>query len=260
MEVGIALLLALSAVLVVWLAYRSPKVGVSLAGLLLLVIAGLFFGIKIIFAILLALLIGGVCFAGWRLFQRLPPNVSPALLNGASSEDRRMVMQMLREGKITAEEAQELLAALPAPYLPPADQVPVPRTVLASIIGGIMVAVGFVLPWAFIRMPMGHMQGQMQGHQSGYHVGAIGWLILAIGLLPAILATIPALDTGLRQGMLRAVLSATGLALTLAMLVKSPGGPGLWVCLGGFLVQLLSAVVQVRPVLPVDSSSVAKAQ
>jgi len=148
-----------------------------------------------------------------------------------------MVLQMVADGKVSAEDAEQLLKAVGHDRRP-GDGLPVGRSEMASIAGAMAVVVGFMLPWAHVRT------GLIRGYQAGHNSGFLGCFILALGLLPALLVCIPALDRHLRQGMLRFVVSATGVAFVFSLLVRGPNGIGLWVCLAGFAVQILSALRQ----------------
>lgn len=154
-----------------------------------------------------------------------------------------MVLQMVADGKVSAEDADQLLKAVGQDRRP-GDRLPVGGSELASIGGAIAVIVGFMLPWAYVRVNSPLFGMSQRGYQAGHHVGFLGYLILALGLLPALLACTPALDRYLRQGLLRFVVAATGCAFVLSLLVRGPNGIGLWVCLAGFAVQILSALRQ----------------
>ncbi len=160
-----------------------------------------------------------------------------------SEEERRLILQMTADGKISSQEAAELSRALGANNRP-GDRLPMTSAVRASIVGGLAVVIGFMLPWGSVRI-----LGVIQGHQAGYHVGFLGWLILSLGLMPAILACIPALDKHLRQGLLRLIFSATGIAFVLSLAFsivtgKRFPGIGLWLGSLGFGIQIVSALAQ----------------
>jgi len=161
---------------------------------------------------------------------------------GPAPQQRQAIMEMLRESKITGKETGELLKALES--APPGDTLPLEPGALAAVIGGVIIAVGFVLPWAFIRIDMPMIAHKVQGFQAGYHVGAIAWVILGIGLLPSLLACVPALDRGVRQGLLRLILSAMGLALAGALCLTHLANLGIWVIVAGFALQFVSALGQ----------------
>lgn len=178
------------------------------------------------------------------------------------SQDRAMVLDMLREGKISGDQASELLAAI-GPSAVPADRLPLTTAVVASVAGAVLVVIGFMLPWAYVRLggpmaevaemfgrgllPFSGMGGKPQIarlYLSGQHVGYVGWIVLVAGVLPAFFVCIPALDKHLRQGVLGIVIGSIGGAFVLSMLVRSPLGIGLWVAGAGFALQLSSAVRQ----------------
>ena len=123
---------------------------------------------------------------------------------------RERVLKMLEEGKVTAEEGAELLAALGASARPAAGPPPPPRATSGGrklvIVGAILVLVGFFLPWYSVdiaseiqRMgrtispPMGEVNGirvhieqgmpkfngTVRTNGSDVHYG-MGWMVLAL--------------------------------------------------------------------------------
>jgi len=112
------------------------------------------------------------------------------------------------------------------------------RSRFSGLLGCLAVVVGFMLPWVYVRM------GEMRGYQAGHHVGFLGWAILVLGLVPAVLASIPALDKVLRQGLLRLILSGTGIAFAVSLMINIGDnmGAGIVLVLLGFVAQLLSAI------------------
>ena len=176
----------------------------------------------------------------------------PGTVPGPRPQDRAQVLDMLADGTISSEDAAELLSALGEQKVP-ADRLPLNAGLLAGFWGGLIVAVGFILPWGHVRM------GPIQGYQAGYHIGLLGWIILVLGTMPALLACIPALDRGLRQGLLRLLLSGVGLAFALSLggMTLSRGhlpGVGLWVVSLGFALQIAGGFGQ-SGLLQTDSAS-----
>ena len=166
------------------------------------------------------------------------PGVEP----GPRPEERAKVLDMLADGAISSGEAAELLNALGEKKVP-ADRLPLGAGMLAGFWGGLIVAVGFILPWGSVSV------GPIKGYQAGYHLGLLGWIILLLAILPALLACIPALDRGLRQGLLRLLCSSVGLALTLSLggAALSRGnvpGLGLWGVILGFAIQAAGGFAQ----------------
>jgi hypothetical protein len=162
----------------------------------------------------------------------------------ASVEERRATLKMLAEGRITAGEAAELLEALGAD-----EPRAVPRAAVVAILGAMLVVIGFMLPWAHVKL------SGREGYQAGYHVGVLGWAILSLGLLPAILACVPGLDALVRQGLLRLLLACVGLAFVGGLLAEpilkgSLPGIGLVVVFGGLGLHLLSALAEAGVLRP----------
>ena len=171
-------------------------------------------------------------------------------------EERQSVLRMLAEGKITSAQANDLLKALGGPA-PAGDSLPISPGTIITLLGGLVIVVGFMLPWVSVRLEgfMGSSMMRGNAYQAGHHVGFLGWLILSLGLAPAILAAIPALDKALRQGLLRLILSATGIAFAVSVMMNAGGNMriGIVLVFVGFVAQLLSAIgdsglLRTRPV------------
>lgn len=159
----------------------------------------------------------------------------------ANGQERQAVLKMVADGKVSPEEASELLGALGQPDAAGATSAASVIT-LAHLAGAVMIATGFVLPWVFVQI------GPVHGYQAGHNVGALGWIVLSLGLLPAVLACIPALDGHLGHGTLRLLLAATGLAFAVSLAVPIVAGGrfpgiGLILVLLGFAVQVPSALL-----------------
>jgi hypothetical protein len=167
-------------------------------------------------------------------------------VDGADSstqeEDRRMVLSLVQEGKVSGEQATELIKALGSSQKSASAQAPLAVSVMGAVAGTILVVIGFMLPWAYIK----NLGGLGSAYQAGYHVGFVGWAILATGILPALLVCIPALDKHVRQALLRIVTAGIGVAFLVAMVVRSPDGIGLWVAGAGFGLHLATGILQTR--------------
>jgi hypothetical protein len=160
----------------------------------------------------------------------------------AREQDRQMILDMLRDGKVSGEQAADLLKAL-GPKAGAADRLPLTTSVIGAVAGAILIVVGFMLPWRYVRVPM-PFGGGMDGYQAGYNIGYVGWIVLVAGILPALLVCIPSLDKHLRHGMLRMVIACLGGAFVIVMLLSSLKGIGLWVAAIGFALQLVTAFQQ----------------
>jgi len=181
-----------------------------------------------------------------RLIQQESNKPAQAVESPAQEQDRQMILDMLRDGKVSGEQAAELLKAVSAKS-GPAERLPMTRPVLGPLSGAVLVVIGFMLPWAYVHMNM-PLGGSTEGYQTGANVGFVGWVILSAGILPALLVCIPALDKLVRQGLLRMVIAALGGAFIISLLVRSPQGIGLWVAAVGFALQLFIACWQAGPI------------
>ena len=82
-----------------------------------------------------------------------PSDAAPAATENLSPE-RERVLRLLEQGKVTAEDAAELLAALAATVAPPAPVSTIEPWTAArklSLVGASIVLIGFFLPWYTIN-------------------------------------------------------------------------------------------------------------
>jgi hypothetical protein len=159
-------------------------------------------------------------------------------------EERRIVLEMLSEGKVSPAEASQLLDAVGGRGVP-ADRLPLSSGTVGSLVGGIVVIIGWVMPWAYRYATVEGVVTRV-GYEAGYH-RTIGWLIVTLGFLPTLFACIPALDRHLRQGMLRLFLALIGAALAMSLLSLQSATAleitsGVVLCLVGFGIQVVSAL------------------
>jgi len=258
-------------VVVGWLAFRfrrklfgasgrraAPYVGAAaVVGALLLlspVILGTRHGVHgravLVIGPILVVILGALVIGVTRWMKRRPAPPGGAAGRGPTpgaaadvSEERRMVLRMVAEGKLSADDATGLLDAVGADRSP-GDARPFGAGTRESVVGALIIVVGFLLPWAHVTL------GGVRGYQSGMNVGWIGWVILLVGVAPAILACFPALERHVRQGLLRFIFAAMGSGFLLSMAVPmvSRGqmpGIGLCMCIMGFGVQVVNAAGQI---------------
>jgi len=182
----------------------------------------------------------------------------------ATDEERRIILNTLAAGKVSPQEAEELLKAAGARS--PRVERPAARWTMGFIAGTLLVVLGFALPWVYIDSAK---------LQAGYHQGALGWIILSAGVIPAILMCIPALDRHVQLAYLRLILAGCGIALISPRIPEiaswliglylglvfgggdeymivvfglgngfARSGPGIFMVLLGFAVQFVSAAIQ----------------
>ena len=172
----------------------------------------------------------------------------------ATDEEERLIVKMLTDGKISPYEASALLKTMGGAA--PRDTLPLAGPERISLVGGLFVALGFMLPWVFHNFPpeINRIFGSLLRtknlmYQTGIGFGFFGWLILILGLLPAILTCLPVLDRYIRQGLFRLVAAGTGSAFIISLigpqfLLKKRPAIGLLIVFFGFLLQLASALKQ----------------
>jgi hypothetical protein len=182
--------------------------------------------------------------------------------SAATDEERRIILNTLAAGKVTPLEAEELLKAVGEK----GSQKPAARWTVGFLISTLLIVIGFVLPWAhFSHVGIGLLSGEgYEGYQAGYHQGAVGWIVLTLGVLPAILMCIPALDRHVQLIHLRLILAGCGFALVCPWILnlvefainaiaaplmyrqlsEARPGIGIVLLLLGFAAQILSAAIQ----------------
>jgi|GEM_PF-4003716 len=141
-----------------------------------------------------------------------PQEASPAAFDSASANERERVIALVEAGKISAEDAAELLGALGVSR---SAMLAVPPQLTSAcrviFVGAVMVTIGFLLPW--FRIDLGQvMSDQMQSVskmipiaassgpivivRGGDMAGALGWLILALAVSAAALPFLWPLTAG----------------------------------------------------------------
>lgn len=178
------------------------------------------------------------------LFSKVSPDSS------VSTPERRRILQMLEEGKITAQEGSELLDAMGrSSALRGAEKFT--RLDLAMLAGVSLVVLGFFLPWARVGITVHNQSAifrSVDAYQAGYHTGALGWAVFIIGIISAIPIFITPKNLLYKISMLQIFLTLVGLVLVISILARVSGHslPGLIFCLAGFLVELLASAAKLK--------------
>lgn len=157
-----------------------------------------------------------------------------------SEDERRRILAMVEDGKISTEEGAELLDALgKSTALRAQDKLS--RFDILVMTGSVIVFLGFLLPWTRINI----------GYQAGYHVGAIGWAVIVI----AVMATIPIFVTPKNMlykiSMMQIFLLLLGVVLVVVLLIQTMNTsysfcPGLVVCLVGYILMFIASVAKYK--------------
>jgi len=155
-----------------------------------------------------------------------------------NTAERDRILKMVEEGKINTEEGTELLDAMGRSSALRGEE-KFGRVDMIMLMGATLIVLGFFLPWAYIRRGI---------YQSGSNVGAIGWAVLIIGIASVIPIFVTPKNLLYKISMLQIFLNLIGIALVVSLLVQVGGklGVGLILCLAGFIVEILAAIVKFK--------------
>jgi hypothetical protein len=149
-----------------------------------------------------------------------------------NAEERQRILEMVEQGKISPAESSELLEALGKSSALRGEE-KFSRPDIVILIAVALVVLGFFLPWLYLG------RGR---YQSGNQAGAIGWAVLIIAVTSAVPIFITPRNMLYKVSMLQIFLMLIGIALVISLLVRAGShlGPGLIVCLVGFIVGLIA--------------------
>ena len=191
--------------------------------------------------IIILVLVPLLCFALWLLFRLLSAG------QGTDDAERKRIMKMVEAGKVSSEEATELLDAMGRSSALRGEE-KFSRTDILTLVGVALVVLGFFLPWVHLDMrSMPGVFGQASAYLAGYHIGAIGWVVFIIGVLSAVPVFVTPKNFLYKISMLQIFLALVGLVLVISVLVRTGHlGAGLIFCLAGFIVALLASAAKAR--------------
>lgn len=178
-------------------------------------------------------------------FFRWVISVDDTIVN---ADERNRILKMMEDGKIHTEEGTELLDAMGRSSALRGEE-KFGRVDMMMLMGAALVVLGFFLPWVYIRMQqVPGPFGQVTGYQAGYHAGAMGWAVLIIGIVSVIPIFVTPKNFLYKISMLQIFLNLIGIALVISLLVQVGGklGVGLILCLAGFIVEIIAAVVKFK--------------
>jgi hypothetical protein len=193
-----------------------------------------------------------------RVLVRVAPGFLDSMDDGGNvnSAERERTLEMVEQGKISAEEGAELLDALGRSSAM-LGQDKFSRMDMLILVGIAITVLGFFLPWVeFSITNMAQFQSQQMAgmgnplaaviksvhgrniaYQSGYQIGAIGWAIFVV----AVLAVVPVFITPkgflYKMSMLQMFLVLLDVALVVSLLIRVGGSMsvGLPFCLVGLV-------------------------
>ena len=152
--------------------------------------------------------------------------------------ERKRIMEMVENGKISLDESKELLDSLGRSSALRGEE-KFSRVDIVMLVAVSMVILGFFLPWAHIRLPrVAGMFGQSgSAFQAGYHAGALGWAVFIIAFLSVMPVFVTPKNYLYKISMLQIFLTIIGIVLVISILVRVGDrlGIGLIICLMGFI-------------------------
>jgi hypothetical protein len=197
---------------------------------------------------LLMLLLGGCVFAGllgllWQLVEWL--GAADSAGGTVNPEERRRIIGMVEQNKMTAQEGTELLDALGKSSALRGQQT-FSRLDIMTLLGIAATIMGFFLPWKWLNMYDGATGLQL--HHTGYQVGTIGGVMIGCSVIAAILVFITPRDYLYKLLLMQVLWICVGLAVVASIWLQAGGnvGYGAIICVGGYGVALVGSVMKLR--------------
>lgn len=165
------------------------------------------------------------------------------------SIERKRIMDMVENGKISLDESKELLDSLGRSSALRGEE-KFSRVDIVMLVAISMVILGLFLPWAHIRLPQvaGMFGKSGSAFQAGYHAGALGWAVFIIALISVIPVFVTPKNYLYKISMLQIFLTIIGIVLVISILFRVGDrlGIGLIICLFGFIFSLLASRAKYR--------------
>lgn len=203
----------------------------------------------LIYTIILSAFVACILVLVWRLCAWMgAADPAGAAVN---PEERKRILAMVEQGKMTGEEGAELLDALGKSSALRGQQT-FGRLDVAILIGVAVTVFGFFLPWGYINiaslnyMSQALVAGEM--YQAGYHTGAIGWAVLISAILAALLVFITPKEYLYKLVLLQVLSICTGMAIVMSVWwrVGTEVGAGVIICLLGFGLALVASGMKLK--------------
>ena len=196
------------------------------------------------------------------------------------SPEREKIVSMLEGGKLTAEEAADLLQALGESSRRPAAPVPLTGGQRLLLIGAALVVVGFFLPWFVVnpgkeanramqqmnfstggsfpttgnfQLPMPAQWSPADITMSGGDISrGLGWMVLALAVAAAIIPYVATNLDGATARTVRLLCLGIGGIVVLYLLTQNIrfASVGLMVAIGGYAVEIAGALRERRLATP----------
>lgn len=212
-------------------------------------------GLRIILLVLAMVLAGVVigCLLAlvWRLFAWLG-EADPA--GGAvNADERRRIMSMVEQGKMTGVEGAELLDALGKSSALRGQQT-FGRLDIAILAAFLVTVLGFLLPWVRNSSEVAKMMAGMLSAAdavltaAGYEIGAIGWITIISATIAALLIFITPKDYLYKFALLQMLCFSISLAAVISFWCRVGTNvmPGVIVCVIGLSCAIIASVMRLR--------------
>ncbi len=196
-------------------------------------------GMRIIVLLLAGMVIGSIIVLIVRFFAWLgAADPAGAAVN---PEERKRILGMVEQGKMTGTEGAELLDAMGKSSALRGQQT-FGRLDVAILVAVAVVVLGFFLPWQYM-----YMNG-MRMYQSGHQIGAQGWAVLISAALVALLVFITPKEHLYKLVLLQVLSVCVGLALAVSVWWKAGSnvGAGTVICCLGFAFALIASGMKLR--------------
>jgi NADH:ubiquinone oxidoreductase subunit 3 (subunit A) len=161
--------------------------------------------------------------------------------NTDSDAERNCILAMVESGKVSSDEASELLDAM-GKSSALRGQEKFSRQDIAILIGCSLVIMGFFLPWNSVRF------SGMQDYQCGYDAKSLGWSVFIIAVLTAAAVFVTPKSFLYKISMLQIFLCSVGVAIVISTLFRVIQNlrVGLPICLFGFLLVALACLAKFK--------------
>jgi hypothetical protein len=207
-------------------------------------------GMRAFAMVLCGMVVGSIVVLVLRFFSWLGA-ADPA--GGAvNTEERKRILGMVEQGKMTGAEGADLLDALGKSSALRGEQT-FGRLDVALLVAMAVVTLGFFLPWVYLSdsaamIAAGLVAAGAPVYQSGYQVGPAGWAVLVSAILAALLVFITPKGYLYKLALLQVLSICVGLALTVSVWWNAGTGvrAGAVICTLGFGFALIASGMKLK--------------
>jgi hypothetical protein len=207
-------------------------------------------GLRLFAVVLAGVVLASILYLVWRFFAWLGA-ADPA--GGAvNPEERKRILGMVEQGKMTGVEGAELLDALGKSSALRGQQT-FGRLDVTILVAVAVVTLGFFLPWVQLTNQGVKITGELLPsgvdiYRAGYQAGPVGWAVLISVILAALLVFITPKDYLYKLVLLQVLSLCVGLALAVSVWwsVGANVSIGLVICVPGFGLALAASGMKLK--------------